>query len=187
MAVELAFHNEIENIMYASHGNPIKDCIQCGTCAGSCPAIEFMDHSPRELIGLIRADMKEDVLESNTYWTCASCYQCTVRCPAGIDIAGMMYALKRYTMWKGQYKEGLLGPEFSKAFVKMIVNSGRSFEPILAATYLPKYSAADILQEGLVASGLLLKGKMPLLPRKVKRLKKVQKMVRRVIPIGETE
>lgn len=187
MAVELSFSQEVENLMYASRGKPIRNCIQCGTCAGSCPAMEFMDHSPREIIGMIRANLKEEVLASNTYWTCASCYQCTVRCPAGIDIAEMMYALKRYSIWKGQYKEGLIGPEFSKAFVKMIVNSGRSFEPVLAATYLPKYSAADILREGLMASGLLLKGKMPLLPKKVKRIKNVQRMVRRIIPIGEAE
>jgi heterodisulfide reductase subunit C len=187
MAVELSFSKEIENIMYASHGKPIKDCLQCGACSGTCPAIEFMDNSPREIIGLIRADMKDEVMKSNTYWTCASCYHCTVRCPAGIDIADMMYSLKRYSMWRGTYKEGLLGPDFSEAFVKMIVNSGRSFEPILAATYLPKYSAGAIIQEGLMATGLVLSGKMPLLPKKVKRLKNVQRMVRRIIPIGETK
>lgn len=184
MAADLSFSKEIENIMYASHGKPIKDCLQCGTCSGSCPAVEFMDNSPREIIGLISADFKKEVLASNTYWTCASCYHCSVRCPAGIDIADMMYALKRYSMWKGEFQEGLIGPEFSESFVKMIVNSGRSFEPLLAATYLPKFSARDIVQEGLMATGLILSGKMPLLPKKVKRLKNLQRMVRRIIPIG---
>jgi heterodisulfide reductase subunit C len=185
MTAELSFSNEITNIMYASHGNPINDCLQCGTCSGTCPAIEFMDNSPRELIGMIRADLKDEVMNSNTFWSCASCYHCTVRCPAGIDIADMMYALKRYSMWKGRFQEGLIGPEFSESFVKMIVRSGRSFEPILAATYLPKYSAADILQEALTATGLVLKGKIPLLPKKIKGLKNFQRMVRRIIPIGE--
>ena len=143
MAVELSFSNEIANIMYASHGEPITNCLQCGTCSGTCPAVEFMDNSPREIIGMIRADLKEEVLASNTYWTCASCYHCTVRCPAEIDIADMMYTLKRYSMWKGQF------------------------------------------QEGLTATGLVLKGKMPLLPKKIKGLKKFQQMVRRIIPIGE--
>jgi heterodisulfide reductase subunit C len=144
-----------------------------------------MDHTPRQIIGMIRADLKEEVMASNTYWTCASCYNCTVRCPAEIDIADMMYALKRYSMWKGQFQEGLIGPDFSEAFVKMIVNSGRSFEPLLAATYLPKFSAADIIQEGLTATGLVLSGKMPLLPTRIKGLKKFRAMVRRIIPIGE--
>jgi heterodisulfide reductase subunit C len=135
---------------------------------------------------MIRADLKDEVLASNTYWSCASCYQCTVRCPAGIDIADMMYALKRYSMWKSRYQEGLIGPAFSESFVKMIVNSGRSFEPILAATYLPKFSASQLMQEALTATGLVLKGKMPLLPKKIKRLKNFQRMVKRIIPLGES-
>jgi hypothetical protein len=65
------------------------------------------------------------------------------------------------------------------------VGSGRSFEPVLAATYLPKYSASDIIQEALTATGLVLNGKMPLLPKKIKGLKNFQRMVRRIIPIGE--
>lgn len=186
MAVDLSFSHEITNLMYASHGEPITHCLQCGTCSGTCPAVEFMDHTPRQIIGMIRADLKDEVLASNTYWTCASCFHCTVRCPAGIDIADMMYALKRYSMWKDSFQEGLIGPEFSEAFVKMIVNSGRSFEPLLAATYLPKFSPKDIIQEALTATGLVLKGKMPLLPKKIKGLKNFQKMVKRIIPIGES-
>ncbi len=146
MTTEISFRDEIANMMYASHGNPIKECIQCGTCSGSCPAAEFMDHTPRKLIGLIRANYKDEVLASNTYWLCASCYQCTVRCPAGIDIADMMYALKRYSMWKKAYQEGLIGPAFSESFVKMIVGSGRSFEPQLAPVYLFKYGSKGFIQ-----------------------------------------
>jgi hypothetical protein len=108
-----------------------------------------------------------------------------VRCPAGIDIADMMYALKRYSMWKSRYKEGLIGPDFAEGFVKMIVNSGKSFEPILATTYLPKFSAREMVQEALTATGLVLKGKIPLLPKRIKRLKNFQRMVRRIIPFGE--
>ena len=58
MADELAFSYEIDNLMYASHGEPITNCLQCGTCSGTCPAIEFMDHTPRQIIGMIRADIK---------------------------------------------------------------------------------------------------------------------------------
>jgi heterodisulfide reductase subunit C len=134
---------------------------------------------------MIRADLKDEVLASNTYWSCASCYHCTVRCPAGIDIADMMYALKRYSMWKSRYKEDLIGPDFSEGFVKMIVNSGKSYEPILAPTYLPKFSASQLIQEALTATGLVLKGKIPLLPKKTKRLKNFQRMVKRIMPLGE--
>jgi hypothetical protein len=90
-------------------------------------------------------------------------------------------------MWKSRYKEGLIGPDFSEGFVKMIVNSGKSFEPILATTYLPKFGAKDLVQEALTAAGLVFKGKIPLLPKKIKRLKNFQQMVKRIIPFGEAK
>ena len=185
MADKPTFSEEISNLLYASHGSPIKSCIQCGYCSASCPSVEFMDHTPRELIGMIGADLKDEVLASNTYWSCASCYNCTVRCPAGIDIADLMYALKRYSIWKHEYAEDLIGPEFSESFVKMIVRTGRSFEPVLAPSYIFKYGTRGLLQEAQTATALVLKGRMPLLPTKIKRIENLRKMVRRIIPIGE--
>jgi len=185
MADKLTFSKEIANLLYAMHGNPINDCIQCGTCSGSCPAVEFMDHSPRELIAMIDANLKDEVLNSNTYWSCASCYYCNVRCPAGIDIADLMYGLKRYSMWKDEYKEDLIGPTFSESFVKMIMRTGRSFEPILAPSYIFKYDTRGIIQEAQTATALVLTGRMPLLPKKIKRLDNFRQMVRRIFPIGD--
>ena len=105
MVTKLTFSEEVSNLLHASHGEPLATCIQCGTCSGTCPVADFMDHTPRRLIGMINADLKEEVMESNTYWHCASCFHCTVRCPSEIDIAGLMYALKRYSIWKHQYPE----------------------------------------------------------------------------------
>jgi heterodisulfide reductase subunit C len=109
-----------------------------------------------------------------------------VRCPAGIDIADLMYGLKRYSMWKDEYKEDLIGPAFSESFVKMIMRTGRSFEPVLAPSYIFKYDTRDIIQEAQTATSLVLKGRMPLLPKKIKRLDNLRRMVRRIIPIGES-
>jgi heterodisulfide reductase subunit C len=143
-----------------------------------------MDYSPRRIIGMIRANMKDRVLASNTFWYCASCYHCTVRCPSEIDIAEMMYALKRYSMWKNQYQEGLIGPTFSEAFVKTIVRSGRSYEPVLAPAYIFSYGLRDFLQEAQTATSLMLKGRVPVLPPRIKRLENFRRMVNRIIPVG---
>jgi heterodisulfide reductase subunit C len=133
---------------------------------------------------MIDADLRDEVLASNTFWTCASCYHCTVRCPAGIDIADLMYALKRYSIWKDQYQEGLIGPAFSESFVKMIMRTGRSFEPVLAPSYIFEYGARGLIEEVQTATVLLLKGRLPLLPTKIKGIDNFQRMVRRIIPIG---
>jgi len=185
MMAKPAFSDEVSNLLYAAHGNPLKICIQCGTCSGTCPVAEFMDHTPRRLIAMINADLKDQVLASNTFWHCASCYHCTVRCPSGIDIAELMYALKRYSIWKNQHQEGLIGPVFSETFVKTIMKSGRSYEPILATSYLFSYGVQELLQEAQTATSLMLKGRLPLLPPRIKRLENFRRMVKRIIPLGE--
>jgi heterodisulfide reductase subunit C len=184
MPPQLKFSQEISNLLYASHGNPLKTCIQCGTCSGTCPVVDFMDQSPRRIIGLINADFKDEVLSCNTYWFCASCYSCTVRCPANIDIAEVMYAIKRYSIWNKTYSEDLVGPTFSEAFVKTIVRSGRSYEPVLAPTYMFNMGPKEFIQEAFTATAMMLKGRIPILPPRIKRLDNFREMIRRIIPIG---
>ncbi len=178
-----SFSDEIANLLHAGHGNPLTICIQCGTCSGTCPVVEYMDHTPRRIIGMIRANLKDEVLASNTFWYCASCYHCTVRCPAQIDIAETMYALKRYSIWKRVHQEGLVGPVFSETFVKTILRSGRSFEPVLATSYLFSAGVRELIQEAVTGTKMILKGRLPVLPPRIKRLDNFKRMVSRVIPL----
>lgn len=184
MASKPTFSQEVANLLHASHGDPFKTCIQCGTCAGTCPVVEYMDHTPRRLIAMINADLKDDVLESNTYWFCASCFHCNVRCPSNIDIAALMYAVKRYSMWHKTYPEELVGPTFSETFVKTIVRSGRSYEPVLAPSYMLKFDVREFFQEAQTATSMMLKGRIPVLPTKIKRLDNFKRMINRIIPVG---
>jgi len=144
-----------------------------------------MSHTPRRIIEMIRANRKEDTLKANTYWYCASCYMCTVRCPRGIDIAELMYALKRYSIWHTEYGKDLIGPTFSETFVQTIMRSGRSYEPVLATAYLFTFGLQDFLQEAATATGLMLKGRMPILPPRIKRLENFKRMVRKIVPVEE--
>lgn len=184
MATKPSFSEEVANLLHASHGEPLEKCIQCGTCSGTCPVADFMDHTPLRLIGMINANMKKEVLESNTYWFCASCFHCTVRCPSEIDIAGLMYGLKRYSIWKHQYPDDAVGPVFSETFVKSILRSGRSYEPVLAPSYIFSYGVREFLNEAQTATNLMLKGRLPVLPARIKRLENFKKMANRIIPMG---
>jgi len=142
-----------------------------------------MNHTPRQLIAMINADLKEEVLASNTYWFCASCFNCSVRCPRDIDIAGTMYALKRYSIWHKSHLEGLVGPVFSETFVKTIIGNGRSYEPVLAPSYIFKFGVREFFQEAQTATNLMLKGRIPVLPPRIKRLDNFKRMISRIIPM----
>jgi heterodisulfide reductase subunit C len=184
MAVKPTFSKEVTNLLYATKGSAVNECIQCGTCSVSCPVSDYMDHSPRLLIAMINADMKDEVLESNTFWYCASCFNCTVRCPADIDIADMMYGLKRYSMWHDRHPDDLIGPQFSERFMKMIMRTGKSYEPALAPSYILKYGARGFIQEAQMGTTLIMKGRMPIVPARIKRIKNFKNMIGRIIPVG---
>ena len=96
-----------------------------------------------------------------------------------------MYALKRYSIWNHTYEEELVGPVFSEAFVKTIVRGGRSYEPILASAYMFSFGVKEIIQEAITATSLMLKGRVPVLPPRIKRLENFRRMISRVIPVGD--
>ncbi len=178
-----SFSEEITNLMYSRDQRPLHCCIQCATCSSACPAVEFMDHTPRELFGLINAGLKDEVLSSNTFWTCASCYACSEHCPKDINPTRIMYVLKRYSIWKGRSKAGLIGPDFSRRFVQTILKTGKSYEPGYAPAFILEGGFQGLLREVATGMKLLRKGRLPLIPAKVRRVDKFRKMLNRVMPL----
>ncbi len=75
-------------------GQNIYECMQCGMCTGSCPMTGQLDTLPRRVIRMIQLGLEEKVIDCKTFWTCASCYSCSVNCPRGIDLARVMEALR---------------------------------------------------------------------------------------------
>jgi len=84
----------------------LRTCIQCGTCSASCPTAYAMDYTPRQLWKLIQLGLRDEVVNSRTFWLCTTCKACTVRCPRGIDLTETMLMLKQYAV-----KEELQVPE----------------------------------------------------------------------------
>jgi heterodisulfide reductase subunit D len=76
-------------------------CIQCGSCSVSCPAGQLMDYAPRELWRLLRLGMRDEVINSRTFWLCTQCDACTVRCPRGIITSEAMLNLRRWAIAQG--------------------------------------------------------------------------------------
>ena len=130
-----AFLYQVSNI---PGGKKINRCIQCGTCTGSCPVSYMMDITPREVIALFRAGHIESILNSRTIWICASCYSCTVRCPQGIKVTDILYALKRTAMDKGLFPKNFPVHALSKSFVQVMNYFGRSYEAGLIVLYYLK-------------------------------------------------
>jgi heterodisulfide reductase subunit C len=87
--------NFINEIISTPEGQRVLSCIQCGTCTATCPVNKIFEHSPRQIFLMLRNGMKKEVLNDLTPWVCASCYKCTVNCPAQIKITEVMYKPKK--------------------------------------------------------------------------------------------
>ncbi len=94
----------------------IRLCIQCGTCTASCPNADKMEHTPSELIAMVRAGMREEALSSNAIWYCLSCYMCTVRCPRGIQQTDFMHVLEYLSIRDGLVHAETLTPTMYRLF-----------------------------------------------------------------------
>ena len=153
-------------------------CIQCGTCGGSCPSAAVMDHTPRALFAMLRAGMREDVLRSNTFWQCVSCYHCVVRCPQEIHITDVMYTLKCMAIEEGLYRSPI-APEFSQTFIDMVENNGRSFELGLASIHYLKHFPLRLPGLTPMAIGMLTKKRMAIMPKRIRQVPQLKAILQR--------
>lgn len=176
----------VEEVMRATPGESHLDmCIQCGTCGGSCPSGADMDHTPRAIFAMVREEMREEVYKSNTYWYCISCYYCTVRCPQEVHITDLMYTLKSLASKNG-YAKNTPYEDFSKTFCNFVINFGRAFEFGIATLPTMKHlhfrNIPGLAEMGL---GMMAKQKMSLIPKKIKGLDGLQKVLQRADEIEE--
>lgn len=160
------FGREIMNVVGCEQ---LPSCIQCGTCSGACPLSIYMDFSPRQVMALVRADFKNEVLRSNTVWLCASCYGCTVECPRQIRITDIMYALKQRAIKEHVYPRHMPIPILAKEFAKMVLSKGRITETLLVMQLFLRANWRAVLSSWRLGFGLIRTGRFVLKPERINR------------------
>ena len=169
--LEPAFSREIASI---PGGEKLFSCIQCGTCSGMCPMSPYMDHTPRQIIAMIRAGFKGDVLSSYTTWLCASCYSCSVECPKEINLTDIMYAAKRLAIREGVYPRRFPIPVLANEFFKSVEGTGRNSEGRLLIRLFIKTNPLNLVKQAGLGLHLLLKGRFSLKKESIKRTSELQ-------------
>jgi heterodisulfide reductase subunit C len=151
--------NFIKEVMKMPGGEKILECIQCGSCAGSCPAMFAMDYSPMQIIKMINLGMKEEVLSSSTIWLCSSCYTCATRCPRDVSFATLAMSLKNKAILDNLVKDDSK-VKFHKSFFQVVDKYGRSYEPELFLNIINIRDVKGALRNAGLGIRLLKKGKM---------------------------
>lgn len=80
----------LDGLLATPAGRELLSCIQCGTCAGTCPYGEVMRHTPRRLIGMLREGLIEEAIASDDLLNCVSCYACWAKCPRGLRLTDVL-------------------------------------------------------------------------------------------------
>jgi heterodisulfide reductase subunit C len=158
----------LQEICASPGGEKIRLCIQCGTCSASCPNANKMDYTPREIIAMARAGMRNEVLSSNSMWLCLSCYLCTVRCPRGIVPTYLMHSLEHLAMRHRLSSKRTRTPILYRVFSDTVYANG--FIPRLGCMmrFYLQVNPFGALKAIPVALGLFTHGRMPLKSEKMK-------------------
>jgi len=178
------FLRQVEDI---PAGERIKRCIQCGTCTGSCPVSYAMDISPRQLIALFRAGEMEAIMKSRTIWICASCYACTTRCPSGIKVTDIMYALKRTAMEKHRKSSAPQVQILANLFIDNLRSYGRLHEGTLIRKYYARTGVTKLLGFVPLVMKMYRTKRLALFPKKIKAYQSLSRIVKKAQEIEMRE
>jgi heterodisulfide reductase subunit C/quinone-modifying oxidoreductase subunit QmoC len=184
----------------AASGQPLGRCYHCHKCSSGCPAVEFMDVAPNQVVRMAQYGLYPELLATTAIWTCTGCGTCALRCPNAIDIGAVMDTLKSWSFAMGGPQAaprergqagGAVAPVtagvrrtvlFHRLFLTGVRRMGRMHELTLMGLY--KVLSGDLLSD--LASGvkMLAMGKMPLVPKLRPERHEVAAMFERAAIVG---
>jgi heterodisulfide reductase subunit C len=99
-------------------------CFQCGTCTADCPISRFSEfYRPRKIARMVQLGLRDRLLSDDALWLCSTCFTCVDHCPQGVEIAGIVRALRNLSV-----KEKGLMPLVSKELASNILKTGYVYE-----------------------------------------------------------
>ena len=159
-------------------GVDVAKCYQCGKCTAGCPMARYMDLAPNQIMRLVQvgdAAALDHLLRCAAIWSCAGCLTCTERCPKKLDPAAIMDGLREMS-----YRRGMVSARqkkvlaFHRAFLKLVEHTGRMSEMPLTGLY--KMTTGDFFSDVTLAPAMMLRGKLPLVPKTVRHRKEMRRL-----------
>jgi heterodisulfide reductase subunit C len=74
------------------HEPSLHNCIQCGSCTGSCSAAAFTEFNFRKMHLLMRRGENDELLQSLSQ--CMLCGKCQLVCPRGVNTRNVIRQMK---------------------------------------------------------------------------------------------
>jgi len=172
-AVDPDFKREIAAIC----GENVMSCYQCGECTAGCPAAFAMDLTPNQVMRMAQLGLKDELIASSAIWLCAGCETCATRCPRGVSLSKVMDACRQAAIKSGKPLAEPNIAKFHEEFLRQVQWHGRSHEIGLIGLY--KMRTRDFFSDVISGAQMFLKGKLGLIPSRVKGLSGVRKLFRK--------
>jgi len=170
-------------------GDKMNMCMQCGTCSGSCPIGTEMESGPRKLFMMVRAGMKEEVLNNTTLWNCTSCYRCVARCPRGVPVTYIVQGLAAVAAAEG-YAPKVANKNFAKRFWWSASTFGKTDERLVPTLYFFDFGLVEGMKKALgnlkIAFNMMKAGRMHVgMPHSIKDKKGLKAILAKAKEIEE--
>ena len=157
-------------------------CYQCGKCTAGCPLNEEMDIMPNQILRILQLELpgyEDKILSSLSIWLCLACDTCYSRCPQEVKLSQVMDFLRQESMRRNKVNpkaKDILS--FHKAFLDSIKLNGKLHEVGLTIDY--KLRSLNLIQDVMLASSMMAKGKLNIFPHKVQNTKEIANIFKRI-------
>jgi heterodisulfide reductase subunit C len=170
MQPELGFMAEVS----ALSGENVARCYYCLRCSAGCPAAEFMEYTPAQILRMVQLGQKDAVLRSSAIWLCIGCETCGTRCPNGIHAGAVIDTLRQLAI-----KEGVVPGErtvfkLHEAFLDSIRYWGRLHELSMLLQY--KLTSRDLFSDLDMGLDMFVKGKIHPLPKRIRGMDEIRRL-----------
>jgi heterodisulfide reductase subunit C len=132
---------------------------------------------PSELMRWLHLGAGEELLNSDILWMCVSCETCSARCPMGIDVAGVMDALRKLAHQRGAAQPQGNVSLFNRAFLRTVEVFGRTYDIAMIAAY--KLGSGKLKADIEKFPTMLKKRKIALLPPRGADRKTIRRIFRK--------
>ena len=103
-------------------GKTVLWCVQCGMCTSNCPYSDVLDVKPHQVIKMVLLGMREQAISCKSIWLCSTCFMCAERCPQGVELGRVMFALKNIAAREKGVPEGF------RLVGQQVIQTGRAME-----------------------------------------------------------
>jgi Fe-S oxidoreductase len=90
------------NAQELAQKHKLLECIQCGTCTGSCPVAKKANLNVRRYMREVATLGKLSIHPQNELWSCTTCSTCGVRCPKEINPYEFLIDIRSMAVEEGQ-------------------------------------------------------------------------------------